>query len=647
MRKSSAGALLLASSAIFVMGIVHHVAAQGQPQMLVIQGGTLIDGNGGAPLANSVVVIQANRIVQVGRAGQVPVPAGAQTIDASGKWVVPGLIDAKANWNWMYGEGFLHWGVTSAMVTGARNDQGIAERDAINHGIFPGPRLYQGVINMRGGGPKGDRPDAYKPGDGQRVAGTVEVARALAHSNIEGGADFLGSNDGDGPPEVFAAYAEEAHKAGKGVVMRCVGPETRGRECVLAGADVMIHTGEIGVQMNRDSEKWKDYVGLPPDAYCDMDPAKEKDMIAFLVAHNTALEPDFMAADRGFPSMWKRVQAESHAAYADPAMLAYYPAFSIQDLYDNQQSKEDYLTPDQISLRECGYRNHAKFIGDVVAAGGQVVAASDITQTAPGLGLHQEMAVMQEDAHMPPMKVLQAATKWVADHFKIKDIGTIEPGKLADIDIVDADPLADIKNLRKIDNVIKDGKIVDRAYHPWYAGDMFSNTHESYDNAVVSDLEWVQGLRAATRNREPRPLFQVKAPNGAMVNVGGGVNDVRRGPGLGPVPNPTLSPTPGIQTVMPHTLIQGTGATTIALTGIGFTTRSVVLVDGAPVPTKVQSATKLNFVVDQNALAKAGKLHVVVKNPQPLDTPVWGDTSNKAHILVPFAFTTVWSHNKY
>ena len=64
--------------------------------------------------------------------------------------------------------------------------------------------------------------------------------------------------------------------------MRCVGPQTRGKECVLAGADVMIHTGEIGDQMHNDPEKWKNYVGLPPDAYCDMDPAKEKDMIAFL-----------------------------------------------------------------------------------------------------------------------------------------------------------------------------------------------------------------------------------------------------------------------------------------------------------------------------------------------------------------------------
>ena len=79
------------------------VAAQGQ-QAVVIQGGTLIDGNGGAPVANSVVVIQGNRIAQVGVAGQVQVPAGARVIQANGKWVLPGLIDAKGNYNWYYGE---------------------------------------------------------------------------------------------------------------------------------------------------------------------------------------------------------------------------------------------------------------------------------------------------------------------------------------------------------------------------------------------------------------------------------------------------------------------------------------------------------------------------------------------------------------
>ena len=182
--------------------------------------------------------------------------------------------------------------------------------------------------------------------------------------------------------------------------MRCVGPGTRGKECVLAGADVMIHTGEIGDQIAKDPDKWKDYVGLPPDAYCDMDPAKEKDMIAFLVAHNTAPEPDFMAADRSFWSSIKRIQQETRDSFDDPMLMTYYPKFAIADVEDNQQAPDKYMTPEAATLRACGYKNHTKFIGDLVAAGGQVAAASDITQSPPGLGLLQEMDVMQEDAHV-------------------------------------------------------------------------------------------------------------------------------------------------------------------------------------------------------------------------------------------------------
>jgi hypothetical protein len=154
MRKLLVTASLLATAAAVAVG-AGHVAAQGQAQALVIQGSTLIDGNGGQPVANSVIVIQGNRITAVGRAGQVQVPAGAQVINAAGKWITPGLIDAKSNWNWMYGEGFLHWGVTSAMVTGARNDQGIAERDAINHGIFPGSAALSGRNEHARRGPQG------------------------------------------------------------------------------------------------------------------------------------------------------------------------------------------------------------------------------------------------------------------------------------------------------------------------------------------------------------------------------------------------------------------------------------------------------------------------------------------------------------
>ena len=90
---------LVSCVALLASGVLGPVGAQQQP-VIAIQGGTLIDGNGGAPVANSVIVIQGNRITAVGRAGQVQIPAGAQVVNAGGKFVLPGLIDAKSNWNW-------------------------------------------------------------------------------------------------------------------------------------------------------------------------------------------------------------------------------------------------------------------------------------------------------------------------------------------------------------------------------------------------------------------------------------------------------------------------------------------------------------------------------------------------------------------
>ena len=631
MKKLLFGGTFVSCLAVLASGVLGPVGAQ-QAQAVVIQGGTLIDGNGGAPVANSVIVIQGNRIAAVGRAGQVQIPAGAQTINAAGKFVLPGLIDAKSNWNWPYGEAYLRWGVTSAMVTGTRNDTGIADRDAVEHGIYPAPRLYQGVLNLQGPGADGKKPDNYKPGNGARIVKDPQDARDKVRMNIEGGADFIGVADGDGAPEIFDAIVDEAHKAGKAAILRCVGPVTRGKRCIETGADVMIHTGEIGVDMNKDSAKWKDYIALPPDAYCEMDPAKESEMVKFIAGHGTALEPDMIATDRGFPSMWERVQKEDEQLFADPMLRTYYPDYMIRHTLDNVRSAKERLTPEQYEHRMCGYKNHAKFLGDVVAAGGHVVAASDIYQSPPGLGLLQEMTVYQDDVKMPRMKIIQSATKWVADHFKMKDIGTIEQGKLADILIVNADPLQDIMNLRKIDTVMKDGKIVDRDYHPWYKGWLFANARDDEGGPAVENDQWVAALKQATWR-----------PNAGPTNV----NIQGAAAPFPPVPDLWASPTPAIESIFPHTLIQGSPSQTLDIKGFNYVKGSVVYVDGEPIPTQVVSRTEIKATIDSHILATAGNRALVVKNPAPVDANAWGDTSNKAHILVPFSFTTAWSHNKY
>ena len=122
--------------------------AQAQAQPLVIRGGTLIDGNGGTPVPNSVVVIQGNRITAVGPAAQVTVPANARVIDATGKWVLPGLWDAQTIYNWYYSELMLSYGITSNIGIGNSGEIGGVVRDAVLHGKLPGPRPFTAMSRI-------------------------------------------------------------------------------------------------------------------------------------------------------------------------------------------------------------------------------------------------------------------------------------------------------------------------------------------------------------------------------------------------------------------------------------------------------------------------------------------------------------------
>jgi hypothetical protein len=94
-------------------------------------------------------------------------------------------------------------------------------------------------------------------------------------------------------------------------------------------------------------------------------------------------------------------------------------------------------------------------------------------------------------------------------------------------------------------------------------------------------------------------------------------------------------------------VLRGSPAFTLTIKGFNFTRRSRVFVDNIPVPVRVVSRTQLDAMIDQNLIARAGRFAVVVKNPAPLANKEWGDTSNRANLLVPFEFTTQYSRNRF
>ena len=124
------------------------VSAQGtQPRAsLAIAGGTLIDGNGGTPVADSVVLIDGNTIAAVGRRGEIAIPASARVVNASGKFVVPGLWESQTAYSWYFGEALLNHGITSSIDVGTEAEVAVPHRDAVLHGKDLAPRAFTGIL---------------------------------------------------------------------------------------------------------------------------------------------------------------------------------------------------------------------------------------------------------------------------------------------------------------------------------------------------------------------------------------------------------------------------------------------------------------------------------------------------------------------
>ncbi len=597
--------LFLFSAVLLLWFTPARVAGQGgQATTLVIEGGTLIDGNGGAPVRDVLIIVQGNKITNVSRKGQASYPANAQVIQADGKFIVPGLWDSQVNYAWFWGEAMLVNGVTSIVDIGNGEEVGIAYRDAVLHGKVRGPRTFIGIGHIGGARP-GQMTGLETPLSTRQEPKSVAEARETAKRLLAAGADMIMFHDGSFPEEYYKAAYEEAHRAGKAAFLRSNGPGVYPREAALVGADAIHHSIGVGHSIARDPSKWNNEL----DRFADMDDAKAAELIQVLVQHRVSLVPNIVHVSPGYPKDWALFEAKDMEMFSDRDLLAYYPDNFLQRLLSTYRGLDEGTVR---ARRMKGYQNLLRFHKMYVDAGGYVLAGGDTNGgKAPGNIVHHELATFAE-AGFTPMQALQSATKWAAETLRVLDkIGTIEAGKLADLVIVNADPLADVANLHKIDSVVFDGKVVERTYHPWFSSP-FAVTGLDGSHAVES-LTWVAILKQAT--------FR------------GG----RRGGGT--APDPASSPQPAIETVSPVMVTAGSPTLQLTLTGFNFVRRTRVYFDGISVPYRRVSATELQATLDENLLRRAGRFDIVVKNPGPVASPEWGDgASNTAHLIVNFRY---------
>jgi imidazolonepropionase-like amidohydrolase len=387
--------IALAFSLPLVLAMALGTLAAGVPQgdVLVITNVTLIDGVADAPLTAASVVVRGDRIAAVHTDGRYVIPAGAQVIDGTGRFLIPGLWDTHAHLSY-WGEDALEM-LVEAGVTSIRELGGDPEEiGRWKAEIAAGRRLGPTMIWC---GPFLEGPDG---GDEYRFKiATVEEARYAARALQTLGVDFLKIQPAI-DRELVAALVDESRDLG----LTVVGHLPRGMSAVEGAALGLRSIEHLG-------------------PYLDLDDAQIKETIEAFLEHGTWMSPALYS-----------LVAPVEARGDDPTL--------------DRRLQRSY---------EIVRRFHEAGVPILV---GSNFAYRDWPQT-PGTGLHGEMRVLVE-AGLDPMDVVKLSTSRAAAFAGAGDeTGAIRPGLRADMVLLDADPLADIRNTGRIAAVVLRGRLLE------------------------------------------------------------------------------------------------------------------------------------------------------------------------------------------
>lgn len=422
MKRVSAGVWLLAL-------LCPPVRAADPPVRTAIRAARLIDGRGDRPIAPVIVLIENDRIVQVG--GGVAVPPGARVIDLGGATLLPGLIDAHDHLTFspensgyqslgvslpreaLYGatnaSKTLRAGFTSVRNVGASGYSDVALRDAIDAGELEGPRLRISgpALGITGGHCDNNLLPSHFRFKEEGVADGPWEAREKVREVAKYGADVIKIcasggvlSKGDHPgtpqysPEEMKAIVAEAHRLGRKVAAHAHGTQSI-KEAILAGVDSIEHSSLIddeGVRLARE--------------------------------HGTFLVMDI---------------------YNDDFIL--------------EQGLKVGMLPESIEKEKLIGRLQRENFQRSVRGGARMAFGTDGGVYPHGDNAKQFAYMVRYG--MTPMQAIRAATADAAELLGWKDrVGTVEPGRLADLIAVREDPLADVRALERVAFVMKGGVVV-------------------------------------------------------------------------------------------------------------------------------------------------------------------------------------------
>ena len=407
---------------------------------------TVIDGRDSTPRADQTVIIRGTRITSVSPSASVTVPASARLIDGRGKYLIPGLWDMHVHTVVVRGRDVLPLYIANG-VTGVRDMAGewdtlTAWRRDIAQGRLVGPRIVASGPYLEGA----PMPIPHI------LARTPDEARTAVDSLVQMGVDFVKVH-GRLTPETYYAIARRARERGvhfTGHVPRAVGAANAsdsGHRSIEHLLSIPVHCTAAESVALRPRYPVQGALGRCSSE--DLAP-----LYARFVRNDTWVTPTFTAQYEIAAWPTRTVPGDSLAHYLPDTLRRYVAAIFPMP---------DSIPPD---AGEVGNAVLAKRIAQVATmhrAGVHILAGTDapLRNSPPGFGLHEELTLLARGG-LPPIDILRAATLEPARYLGALDsLGTIENGRIADLVLLDANPLTDIRNTRRITAVIANGRLFD------------------------------------------------------------------------------------------------------------------------------------------------------------------------------------------